>query len=337
MIYPLVSIVIPVFNVEKYLSECLDSVISQNYDNLEIICVNDGSTDNSYRILERYQKGDQRIVLINQNNLGLAAARNTGLRFANGSFVMFVDSDDWIEKNAVTAVYRAFDDDDVDIVCYGAMYRYEDKHEPDKIAMRYKYDVKKKPEGGWITKVSITAWAKMYRTDFLRRNKLEFQDGLYYEDNPFFWECVSSAKKIALSKEILYNYRIRSNSIMSNSKKKIMGMAIHYIYGLNAIYDRWVANGYLRKNRLLFQWLFEDYVRLGYQCLNENDKGPYIAAIKKCLEKWKGNVYLRKGTLLYDLITGGSTDGRWKYRLTRSFYRRQLAVYGIFYKMVRGD
>ena len=97
MIYPLVSIVIPVFNVEKYLSECLDSVISQNYDNLEIICVNDGSTDNSYRILERYQKGDQRIVLINQNNLGLAAARNTGLRFANGSFVMFVDSDDWIE------------------------------------------------------------------------------------------------------------------------------------------------------------------------------------------------------------------------------------------------
>ena len=96
----LLSVIIPVYNVEPYLEQCLDSVINQTYKNLEIICINDGSTDNSLKILEKYQKKDNRIKLINQKNKGLSEARNAGLDVAKGEYIAFVDSDDYLELNA---------------------------------------------------------------------------------------------------------------------------------------------------------------------------------------------------------------------------------------------
>ena len=93
----LISIIVPVYNVEKYLAECLDSLINQTYQYIEIICVNDGSVDNSKSILEEYASKDYRIKIINQNNQGLSAARNPGMREASGKYIMFVDSDDWID------------------------------------------------------------------------------------------------------------------------------------------------------------------------------------------------------------------------------------------------
>ena len=94
---PTVSVIIPVYNVEQYLSKCLDSVINQTFKNIEIICINDGSTDNSLKILNEYAMADKRIIVINQENSGVYAARNKGLQIANGKYISFVDSDDWIE------------------------------------------------------------------------------------------------------------------------------------------------------------------------------------------------------------------------------------------------
>ena len=107
---PIVSIIIPVFNAQQYLAQCLISVQAQTYNNLEIICVNDGSTDASLEILNKRAEGDKRIRIINQQNQGLSSARNTGLKYAKGDWIMFVDSDDWLEENAVeTAINIAYE------------------------------------------------------------------------------------------------------------------------------------------------------------------------------------------------------------------------------------
>ena len=111
-----VSIIVPVYNIEKYLAKCLDSLINQTLEDIEIICVNDGSTDNSAEILNEYAQKDCRIKIINQDNAGLSAARNTGINAANGEYIGYVDSDDWIDLNFYEKLYNAAKDTDADIV-----------------------------------------------------------------------------------------------------------------------------------------------------------------------------------------------------------------------------
>ena len=110
-----ISIIIPVYNVEKYLSRCLESVINQSYKNIEIIIVNDGSTDNSFDICNKYKKKDKRVILIDQNNQGLSGARNTGLKHATGEYICFIDSDDYVEKDYVEYLYKLIVKDDYDL------------------------------------------------------------------------------------------------------------------------------------------------------------------------------------------------------------------------------
>ena len=116
---PLISIIIPVYKVEPYLRKCLDSVVQQTYRNLEIILVDDGSPDSCGAICDEYATKDERITVIHQENKGLSAARNAGLDIATGDYIQFVDSDDWIEPDALATVLSIAEDHHVDIVCFG--------------------------------------------------------------------------------------------------------------------------------------------------------------------------------------------------------------------------
>ena len=111
----LISIIIPVYNVEKYLRKCLDSIINQTYKKLEIILIDDGSTDNSGKICEEYAKKDDRIIVIHKENAGVSSARNRGIELANGKYIGFIDSDDWIEENMYETLYQNLLQFDVDI------------------------------------------------------------------------------------------------------------------------------------------------------------------------------------------------------------------------------
>ena len=113
-----VSVIVPVYNVEKYLKDCLDSVVNQTLEDIEIICVNDGSTDNSLAILEEYAEKDSRIKIITQENKGLGGARNTGLYHANGEYISFIDSDDWIELNTFEELYNMSKNLDLDMLMF---------------------------------------------------------------------------------------------------------------------------------------------------------------------------------------------------------------------------
>ena len=219
---------------------CLDSVVDQTYKNLEIICVNDGATDNSAEILNEYQQKDSRIKVITQSNQGQSVARNTGLGQATGELVTFVDSDDWIENNTIETTYKIFEDESVDIACYGMIRR--NQNGLGRSYTQYEKDCVMVPNGHWERSTAGTAAGKIYRLSFLKNNHLLFPVGLFYEDVFFHWACLSYARKVALFSDCLYNYRVRGDSIMAKSKAKKKGMAIHCIYVLEKIHSLWDKN-----------------------------------------------------------------------------------------------
>ena len=123
----LVSIIVPIYNEEKYLGHCLESLLDQSYENLEIICVNDGSTDNSLEILNEYSKRDFRVKLFVQPNQGLSISRNNGLSKANGEYVLFVDCDDWIERDTIKLLYENAQMNDSEVVLYNSVEEYTNR------------------------------------------------------------------------------------------------------------------------------------------------------------------------------------------------------------------
>ena len=213
-----VTVVIPIYNVEEYLVECLESVINQTYQNLEIICVEDKSTDNSLDILYQYVERDSRIQLFcNAENKGLAYSRNVGLNIAKGEYVLFVDSDDYITEDLITMCIQNVDDND--IVCFNYV-QFDDIHGY-QTPHRYKMEDGKYEGKSYFVEsvmndsIVFSAWSKFYRRAFLDNNDIRFCDGLLYEDILFSFTCFLKASGIySLSKQA-YWYRIRYDSIMT--------------------------------------------------------------------------------------------------------------------------
>ncbi len=186
-----VSVIIPVYNVEKYLPKCLDSVVGQTYKNLEIICVNDGSPDNSDVILENYAKQDNRIKIINQKNKGLSGARNTGIAEATGEYIVFLDSDDWLDADAITQAVSVAEKNNCDVVMWGYTREFADKSIEKKIFDGDRIfdnaesrNIHRRLAGLSGAELSnpentdalVTAWGKLYRADIIKENNIEFVD-----------------------------------------------------------------------------------------------------------------------------------------------------------------
>lgn len=218
------SIIIPIFNVAQYLPKCLDSVLAQTCADFEAVCVNDGSTDNSLEILEEYQEKDPRIKVVSQANGGLSAARNVGLLHAQGDYVFFLDSDDWIEPDALEILSGKLSDEDM--VCFsGRRYleaenKYEepDKMEPESDISGWDYYQKHALESRKFAFVCVVL--RLYRRQFLQENELKFTKGIYHEDNMFTPVVCYYAKKVRVISDCLYDYRVRGNSIMTTRSIK---------------------------------------------------------------------------------------------------------------------
>ncbi|MCI7292089.1 MAG: glycosyltransferase [Methanobrevibacter woesei] len=220
-----VSVIVPVYNVEKYLRDCLDSIVNQTLEDIEIICVNDGSTDNSLAILEDYAEKDSRIRIINQENKGLGGARNTGLYNANGEYISFIDSDDWIEPNTFEESYNMSKDLDLDMLMFQMKFFNMETEEYSEnqntnievidnsfsgTVFNYKdvFDV--------LFKIPHNSVNKLYKYSFLKDMKFKFLEGAYYEDLASFFPLFLEAKKVSILKKQFYIYRIRSESITTS-------------------------------------------------------------------------------------------------------------------------
>ncbi len=225
-----VSIIVPVYNVEKYLRQCLDSIVNQSLKEIEIICVNDGSTDNSQQILEGYAQKDKRIKIINKKNLGVWSARNTGMEYATGEYIGFVDSDDYIDEKMYEKLYMNAKSNKSDMVMCPA-YVFDDNNPELNYKKPYfslEYFDKKfdnivfdhTKTGNLIFRVNVTCWNKIYRSQFLNEIGAKFHK-MYFEDNIFFYENYLKARRISIIRDFLYYYRInRAGSFIKEGNER---------------------------------------------------------------------------------------------------------------------
>ncbi len=229
----LISIVIPVYNSQPYLPHCLDSIINQTYQNIEIVVVNDGSTDDSLNILEEYQKKDKRIKIINIKNCGVSHARNIGIKNSTGEYISFVDSDDTIEINAIEILYKDIIESEADLVqCNNYLNEYKIFHTYDSIKISSKKEVFRK---FLAEKIFCTVWGKLYKRKLF--NSVAFNE--YYnnhEDELFIFDIIKNCEVVFLEKSHLYNYSW--NKIGSLTNKVINKRDIElFMYLFNSIMD----------------------------------------------------------------------------------------------------
>lgn len=239
-----ISVIIPIYNTGEYLEECLESVINQTYNNYEVILINDGSTDNSLLIANKYANKYNNIRVINQQNYGQSVARNRGIKEAKGKYIYFADSDDILEKNLLEDCYRKFKENDIDMVMFGYKFMCEngiDEHLNNKEILISDVLSDKYVSGKDIFKKNIyindflaVVWTQMYKKSFLLENKLFFEEKIFYEDLEFIFKTFIKCKRMMYLNKSMYVYRRRptsttTNNAVSNEK---------YIKSLNTVIDK---------------------------------------------------------------------------------------------------
>ena len=222
LIYPRISIIIPIYNVNKYLRECIDSIINQTLKTIEIICVNDGSTDNSLEIIKEYIY-DNRIIIINKNNSGYGDSMNQGLNIASGEYIGIVESDDFIDINMFENLYKITKKGDIDII-RSNFYLYWEKNKKEALNFKILKNLYNKifnpMELQNIFLVQPSIWAGIYKKLFLIKNNIKFltTPGASYQDTSFFYKTLFKANKIFCTKKAFYYYRqTNSNSSVNNN------------------------------------------------------------------------------------------------------------------------
>ena len=225
-----VSVVIPCYNVENYLEKCLDSIINQTLKEIEIIVVNDGSTDSTLKILKEYLKKDDRIILIDQKNSGLATSRNNGTDKATGKYIYYIDSDDYLDLTALEELYEKLEKEKLDTLFFDSKVIYESDNLKDTTIETEEYYSHDKEYEKVYSGQEL--FAKMMQEDtyresscmqinkleFLRKNDIRFIDGIIHEDVYFTLKVMTLAKKVSYICKKFYNRLYREGSIMTSTK-----------------------------------------------------------------------------------------------------------------------
>lgn len=299
-----VSVVIPVYNVEPYLRDCMDSIVNQTLSDIEIICVNDGSSDNSLDILMEYARKDNRVRVFSQENGGHAVATNRGIELSKGDYLFLMDSDDVLDLKALELTYEKAIEKDVDFVLFKSI-NYDDENDRyyetevysmDKVAnvvgediFNYK-DIKELMFG-----MIVTPWSKLFKRDFIMENNIRFPEGLIFEDNVFFYESLLSAKRIYFLKEFLFIRRWYSKSSTMNGDLRFLNSidVANLIFDVfkekgefnnykSYLYNKKVSVFFYRFNHIrdefkeiFFQEMKKDLIKL----LDEETYGDFIDSI----------------------------------------------------------
>ena len=213
----LISIIVPVYNVEKYLDRCIDSIINQTYKNIEIILVDDGSTDQSSIICDKYSKLDKRIKTIHKKNGGLSSARNTGLDIAKGNLLGFVDGDDYIDSNMIEELYKNIIKTKADIVICNFV-RFDEEKETFNKYSKKKFIVEEKDKYNYLFNEyripTVVQWNKLFKKEVFK--DIEYKKGKINEDEFTVCSELNNAKRISYYLEPFYHYYQRNNSIMGS-------------------------------------------------------------------------------------------------------------------------
>lgn len=287
-----ITIIVPVYNVEKYLANCLDSLINQTYKNIEIVCVNDGSTDRSSDILDDYAKKDKRIRIIKKKNGGLSSARNAALEKCETEYVMFCDSDDSFNREMCEKMLGALERDNSDIVVCDTNVIYSAHEEMKRSDERYyslRYNGKKKITDEVILNTNVSVSNKIFKVDIIHKNKLSFPEGLNNEDFYFYNIYMSYASEISFVNEKLYNYERRDGSIMSGNFKNNK-LSLDHLKIAEKIFKEYKKSGFLVKHTDLFWRQWRGSYWFSFEHTSPNMRGMVFEEgrvfMKKYLEKY---------------------------------------------------
>lgn len=308
---PKVSIVVPIYNMEGYLTRCLDSLITQSFVDIEIIAVNDGSTDSSLSILHEYAKADCRVVVINKNNGGVSSARNEGIQAARGAYIGFVDPDDWVDEDMYGAMYKAATDDHADIIMctyvreFGSHSKekkfdlptkvmYGRDEVQSKIMRRLVGPLKEELASPEYLDAWGTVWSKLYRSELIKNNDVQFVDLSIVgsnEDSLFNIHAFYNAHSFVFLNQAYYHYwRANSESVTSGYNPSL-------IQNFSQLYQ--LIDDFLIKNSL-----HEDY----HSALNNRICFNTLGLGLNTISKYNNSSMLMKMKTLNKLLN----DGRMK-------------------------
>ena len=330
----LVSLIVPVYNVKEYLKECIDSILGQTYKKIEVIVVDDGSTDGSHDICEEYKKIDDRIVLVTQENQGLAAARNTGLKYVNGTIVGYVDSDDRINAYMIEKMVMSLNETDADVVFCG-FERFEDK--TNEVYSREMLSDKlgniSPDEYDKLLYLNPGVWNKLYRIEVLKN--IEFSRLRLCEDLGFTIDLIKKKPKISSVLEVLYYYRVRKTSIINSANEDAYKNLVKVLTEKRKEIENINENYELLQLYDAFMFLHLG-ISLTFRLIQEDKKNTkkYINDTRKLLDKefiyWKSTKYLSLRTGLKKGVRG---IGLWGCRLLYKI--KMFRVFVVFYDFIQ--
>lgn len=277
----LVSLVVPCYNVSEFIENCIDSIKNQTYKNIEVLMIDDGSKDNTGKIIKEKIKDDNRFKYYKKKNGGLSDARNYGLKYIKGKYVCFIDSDDWIDKNYVKRLYEEIEKGKYDVVICNYISKYVDKEECSNIT-KFHID----------NFILPNAWNKIYKREIF--DNLQFPVGKWYEDLGTFPIIKMKYTKYKIIKDCLYYYRQNSNSIMNTIDERIYDI----YYDIDRIESYAKENGYYQKyyDNLVMMNIYHVLIGTIYRKSSAKDfKIKDIKNIKKYVIKKYPNWYKLKG------------------------------------------
>lgn len=298
---PKLSIIVPVYNTSKYLKKCLDSVLNQSFKDFELICVDDGSTDNSFAILQEYSNYAK---ILQKPNGGLSSARNYALDRATGDYVLFVDSDDYLLPNSLERLMQRTIYADT-VIGYPVI-AYEGDRRTEEFDKRYfspNLEGKVQVTEDILKSVPVVAWAKVFNRKRIEDNGIRFPDGLLYEDTYFFWAYFLSEKSVYFEPEPVYCYVRRPNSIMSKSGAQQEGYSINRVFIFDRILSFYDRMNSIRTHDRILSYLGEELYWGAFYDAPDFEKPRVIWEMAKVLRFYDFDT---SGSKLLDAIKSGN-------------------------------
>ena len=297
---PKVSVIVPIYNVEGYIEKCLETLVNQTLDDIEIILVNDGSKDNSALIAKKYlEKYPEKIVYLEKENGGLSDARNYGMPYAKGEYIAFLDSDDYVEKDMYEKMYEIAKKENSDMVECDFYWEYPDKKKED-IGKIYS------GKNEMLEKIRVVAWNKLIKREILEKTKIQFPKGYRYEDVEFTYKLIPYLEKVSFLKKPCIHYMQRQGSISNTQNertKEIFDVLEHVI-------DYYKQNNFFEKYKNELEYVYIRYafcssllriVKIEDENIQEQLLQTTWENVNTKFPNWKKNPILKKNKSLKDL------------------------------------
>ncbi len=286
----MISVIVPVYNAQIYVAKCLESILTQDWEDIEVIVVDDGSTDASVSIIKEFVEKDYRVRLVTQSNGGRSRARNTGIENAGGEYILFVDADDELNPGAIRRLAQAIREEQAD-AAVGSIEMVYEAHQEMRESDAWYYTIRQKGtmivDDALVDDFHCSACAVLFRQSIIKNNALRFPDGLCYEDACWHWMYFTCCQKIAFVPQPVYRYWRHPQSIMAATFELKEGVAIQHLYVAEKIFAFWEARKELASRPQTVSKLLEAFFWLAFRYSQDFEKPRAVYECARIIHRFK--------------------------------------------------